>query len=81
MDHRGKVLTGDLLFPIKWMLNSYQIAVDTSTLSKELSLEPLREALRAECSLGHLVRQELVSMIPALFLSVKSSDRVRMIAS
>ena len=53
-------------------LFAYQINVDSQTLSKSSSLKPLSDLLHRETQLGHVIRQELVSMIPAIVLKVES---------
>ena len=50
--------------------------MDSTTLSRDKSLELLSSMLKNECLLGNVVRQELVSMIPALLLDVKASHSV-----
>ena len=50
--------------------------MDSTTLSRDKSLELLSSMLKNECLLGNVVRQELVSMIPALLLDVKASHLV-----
>ena len=47
-----------------------QIAVDSSTLARNEGFERLSALLKREVELGHVVRQELASMIPALLLQV-----------
>lgn len=54
-----------------WSLN-----IDSLGLSKSQTLTELKQFLHNECELGHLVRQEIVSMIPVQVLDVKSHHTV-----
>jgi len=76
LDPDGHIITSDVVKEIDWLPKTYQVAVDSSTLSKDRSLELLSSMLKNECLLGNVVRQELVSMIPALLLDVKASHLV-----
>jgi len=76
VDMDGKVINKDLVKQINWLTNTYQVAVETTVLLKQESLQPLSSFLRTECALGNIVRQELVSMIPAILLDVKSHHLV-----
>ena len=54
----------------------WQVSSDSSTLSQHPSLQTLSDFLFRENLLGHVVRQELASMIPALMLDVQSHHLV-----
>ena len=51
---------------------TWQVAVDSSTLKANSAFEALSNFLVREVNLGHIVRQELASMIPALLLDIQS---------
>jgi multisite-specific tRNA:(cytosine-C5)-methyltransferase len=72
----GQVNTGDIVCPVAWCPNSYTLTVDNATLMKEKGLARLARFVLREVSLGHIVRQELVSMIPACLLEVCRGQRV-----
>eukprot|EP01036_Dinobryon_divergens_P032948 gene32948-42635_t len=76
LDHNGHVITSEVVKEIDWLPKTYQVVVDSTTLSRDKSLELLSSMLKNECLLGNVVRQELVSMIPALLLDVKASHSV-----
>lgn len=52
------------------------MAADSPTLARNTGLEPLSKLLLREVELGHVVRQELASMIPAIMLKVESHHNV-----
>ena len=54
----------------------YAIDVDKAGLKRSHALRSLRALVVSEMRLGHLHRQEIVSMIPALFLNIKNHHRV-----
>lgn len=57
--------------------HTYQLHVDGRTLADEESgLGTFKSFLKRECALGHAVRQELVSMIPAILLDVREHHHV-----
>jgi 16S rRNA C967 or C1407 C5-methylase (RsmB/RsmF family) len=56
--------------------DAWQINTDAQGLSRTAVLKPLHEMLCREVELGHLVRQEAASMLPALLLGVKPAHRV-----
>ena len=73
----GVVLRDDIVTTVEWPgPDVFQIAADSITLSKNEGLEPLSTALFREVNLGHVVRQELASMIPALLLGVKEDHKI-----
>ena len=80
----GRVLQGDMVKPIEWLDNAisgmklhvWQLAVDSRTLSSHASLQGLSCFLRSEVLLGHVIRQELVSMVPAALLKVSSHHTI-----
>lgn len=69
-----------LISPITFLplekLEAYQINVDSKSLVKNESLKDLSDYLLRESALGHVVRQELVSMIPALALEIQSHHHI-----
>lgn len=82
----GRVLQGDMVKPIDWLdgttisgmklAHVWQLAVDSRTLSSHTSLQGLSSFLRSEVLLGHVIRQELVSMVPAALLKVSSHHTI-----
>jgi len=81
----GRVLQGDMVKSIVWLEDCtarggikyvWQLSVDSRTLSNHTSLEGLSTFLRNEVLLGHVIRQELVSMVPAAFLKVSSHHTI-----
>ncbi|CAM9296752.1 unnamed protein product, partial [Ectocarpus fasciculatus] len=73
----GVILHDDIVKKIGWPGDDvYQIAADSLTLSKNEGLQPLSSVLRREVHLGHVVRQELASMIPALLLGIEGHHNV-----
>lgn len=73
---QNKTSDGSIIQPVSWCPHSYELAVDNSGLAKEKGLEKLQRFLQREVLLGHIVRQELVSMIPALLLDVQHNHFV-----
>ena len=79
----GKVLKDDIVKEISWLkkhdecdqsvreLTTFQLAADSSELSKNTGLELLSTYLNREVALGHVIRQELTSMVPALMLNIE----------
>ena len=55
---------------------TWQCICDSSTLKNSFAFESISDFLVREVGLGHVVRQELASMIPALLLDVQSHHRV-----
>ena len=68
-------LEADIL-PIAWCTDTWQINVEKSTLTSHSLLTPLRNLLSTHTTLGHINKQELVSMIPALFLDIHSHHHI-----
>ncbi len=58
------------------ILPTWQCICDSSTLKNLPALSSISDFLIREVGLGHIVRQELASMIPALLLDVQSQHRV-----
>lgn len=73
---KGEAVVGNLLDPVPWAPSTYQMTVDNFTISHEVSLREFSNFLSREVDLGHIVRQELVSMIPALLLDVHHSHTI-----
>jgi 16S rRNA C967 or C1407 C5-methylase (RsmB/RsmF family) len=67
---KGEILS-EVVSEVPWCEDTYQINADSRSLSHIDGLEELYNIITRECALGHLVRQELVSMIPALMLGVE----------
>jgi 16S rRNA C967 or C1407 C5-methylase (RsmB/RsmF family) len=73
----GVVLKDNIVRSIAWPgSNVYQISADSPTLARNPGLESLSKLLLREVELGHVVRQELASMIPALMLDVEAHHNV-----
>lgn len=72
----GEVVHGEVLKAVSWSRLTYAMGVDNYTLAHEQSLQDFHQFLLAEVQLGHIVRQELVSMIPVILLDVKSHHQV-----
>lgn len=62
----------EVVVSVPWCTGAFQINTDGATLAKDESFSELHHILCREVKLGHIVRQELVSMIPAIFLDVRS---------
>lgn len=65
--------------PIHWLsshTHCWQMIFDAKCLSKEVSLQRIHQYLLREVAVGHIVRQELVSMIPVFLLDIKSHHKV-----
>ena len=73
---KGEPIVGDLVKVLSWLPMTYQLAVDNHTLSHDPSLVDLHHFITREVDLGHFVRQEAVSMIPALLLDLHHSHIV-----
>ncbi len=58
---------------VAWAPDTWQLNLPSTTLSADISLQHLHAFITRENALGHLVRQEAVSMIPALLLQVSAS--------
>ena len=56
--------------------NAWKVDTDRAGLRRESNLRPLHRLITREMGLGHLSRQELVSMVPALLLGALSHHRV-----
>lgn len=72
----GEVVTGDVLRPVEWSKQTYAMSIDNFTLAHEQSLQDFHQFLLAEVTQGHVVRQELVSMIPVILLDLNYSHQV-----
>jgi 16S rRNA C967 or C1407 C5-methylase (RsmB/RsmF family) len=73
----GMVLKDNVVKPISWPgKDVWQIAADSTTLARNPGLASLSRLLLREVELGHVVRQELASMIPALMLDVAAHHNV-----
>lgn len=65
------LLTPLLYFP-ESLVCAFQLNIDSATLARNPVFAALSDLIVSEAALGHLVRQEAVSMIPALLLDVAS---------
>ena len=72
---KGNVIN-EVTLPVAWCPGAFQINTDGATLAKDDSFADLHTLLCREVKLGHIVRQELVSMIPAIFLDVSPAHDV-----
>lgn len=71
VEHEGKIISGPLLSVVpsfSLRTSTWQAQVDNRFLSKCESVRDLHQWLLNETAEGHLVRQELVSMLPAILL-------------
>ena len=69
---KGEVLEGKVVHQVQaFGRGTFELAVDSATLAKDEGLQSLNDLLKREVALGNIVRQELVSMIPAVLLNVK----------
>ena len=58
----GKAVLDNIVKPISWC-HAFQVIADSGTLAKNEGLKNLSDMLAREVSLGHVVRQELASMV------------------
>jgi 16S rRNA C967 or C1407 C5-methylase (RsmB/RsmF family) len=75
----GIVIRDDVVKQVQWMLpqlHVWQVVTDSITLAREPALSRLSDYLRREVALGHIVRQEMASMLPALLLNVQAHHTV-----
>lgn len=60
---------------IKWHKNTCQLNdIDAGSLNQLPELKSLSDLLARECALGHIVKQELVSMLPAILLNLPNDN-------
>ncbi len=75
----GVILKDQIVNRVKWFENGanndtdaiWQLCVSPSQLSRTSGLQPLSDWLIREVTLGHVVRQEIASMIPAYCLQIE----------
>jgi tRNA (cytosine34-C5)-methyltransferase len=74
----GRVLSSDDVWRrVPWLRDAYQLGVDRRGLSRKcVALRPLSDCVSLEARLGHLARQGVASMVPALVLRPLASDVV-----
>ncbi|RYY89398.1 hypothetical protein EON63_00665 [archaeon] len=72
----GEVIDGPIVHTIDWMKDAYQLIISNKDLNEEAGCSKLASWLQREVNLGHIVRQELVSMIPAALLDIQHSHMV-----
>ena len=58
----GKAVKDNIVKPISWC-NAWQVIADSGTLARNEGLKSLSDMLAREVGLGHIVRQELASMV------------------
>jgi len=69
----GKPLSS-LTSPIVWSPNAYQLSsIDAHSLNSTPELALLSQLLIRESNLGHICKQELVSMLPSILLTLPSA--------
>lgn len=73
MSVNGNVIN-EVVAQVPWMRNAWQINCNGSTFSSDESLQPLYHMMLREISLGHITRQELVSMIPVELMDITSPN-------
>lgn len=61
---------------LEFLPHAYQMGLDRSTIRKNPALEPLHAWLKQQVASGAVTRQETVSMVPPILLSVVSTDHV-----
>ena len=61
---------------IPYIPHAYQLSVDRKTIRRNPALEEFHEWLQAQTLCGHITRQETVSMIPPVVLSVEPHHKV-----
>ena len=68
----------EVVSPLIWSgrTSAWQINAPAKLLSSDQSLQALHSLLLREEALGNIVRQEAVSMIPAMFLQVEGHHYV-----
>ena len=71
----GEVLQ-KVLQPLSWYPDAWQINTHPQGLSRTEALAPLHEVVVREVDMGHMVRQEAASMIPALLCDVQPDSTV-----
>lgn len=72
----SKEVEKEMISKVSFMPEAWQLLIDSQTLSREAKHKALYGFLSREVSLGNIVRQELVSMIPAELLNVESHHYV-----
>lgn len=74
----GQVIKGELVTRVTWMGEGqyvWQCQADSANLTSNDGLQTLSSLLKREVSLGNLVRQEVVSMLPVILLNVQSHHK------
>jgi 16S rRNA C967 or C1407 C5-methylase (RsmB/RsmF family) len=74
----GTDLKNITLVPVQWYPDelTYNLNVSRRGLRKSETMRQLHKMIQAASECGMVIRQELVSMLPPLFLDIKSSDMV-----
>jgi 16S rRNA C967 or C1407 C5-methylase (RsmB/RsmF family) len=85
LELNGSIVKDNVVKLIEWMRQTssistdmyvWQVVCDSATLAREVALSSLSNYMRREVALGHIVRQELASMLPAVLLDVQSHHTV-----
>jgi 16S rRNA C967 or C1407 C5-methylase (RsmB/RsmF family) len=74
----GQVIKSELITKVKWIGDQHQgwqCQADSASLASNDGLQSLSSLLKREVSLGHLVRQELVSMLPVILLNIQGHHK------
>mmetsp|Transcript_14142 Transcript_14142/g.25918 ORF Transcript_14142/g.25918 Transcript_14142/m.25918 type:complete len:199 (+) Transcript_14142:123-719(+) len=77
-DEKGK-RTKKTIKPVKeipFIPSAYQLDVDRNTIRKTPALKDFHEFLKVQTDVGHITRQETVSMVPPAALSVSPHHHV-----
>mmetsp|Transcript_2611 Transcript_2611/g.5528 ORF Transcript_2611/g.5528 Transcript_2611/m.5528 type:complete len:853 (-) Transcript_2611:38-2596(-) len=73
----GEILSSEqVVNPAGWIRDVWQLGTDRMGFSKATALGPLYETVNREANLGHIARQGIASMVPAIVLAPSSSDMV-----
>ena len=64
------------LSPAQSLGSIWKVGVDKNGLRRNKAMQPLNVLLTREMTVGHLSRQEIVSMVPSLLLDVQSNHSV-----
>mmetsp|Transcript_4639 Transcript_4639/g.7627 ORF Transcript_4639/g.7627 Transcript_4639/m.7627 type:complete len:782 (-) Transcript_4639:91-2436(-) len=68
--------SGEVVKPTEWARDIWQLGTDRIGFSKAKTLAPLYDTISREAALGHLARQGVASMLPAMALRPKEGDVV-----
>lgn len=71
----GNIVSDALVVREIWC-NAWKICADSAALSQSASLTTLHQMISREVALGHIIRQELVSMIPSCIIDIDQDFRL-----